>query len=243
MRFRIVAVGVLALLALLVWQVGTMSQSPIFDLVIRGGRVIDGAGNPWFAADIGIKGDSIAAVAPHLDATGARTIDAAGLVVAPGFIDVHSHSEEGREGQEMIGNPAAENNVRQGVTTVIASPDGGGSVLVAEYLSKVTAAKPAINVGTFIGHGAVRGAIVGQADRPATPDELRRMKDLVRVGMREGAFGLSTGLFYVPGSYAPLQEVIDLANVAGEFGGIHQSHMRDETGKILESVRDTIAIG
>ena len=100
---------------------------------------------------------------------------------------------------------------------------------VADYLAKVAAAKPAINVGTFIGHGSVRGAVVGQANRPATADELQRMRDLVRTGMREGAFGLSTGLFYVPGNYAPLEEVIELARVAGEFGGIHQSHMRDET--------------
>ena len=105
------------------------------------------------------------------------------------------------------------------------------------------AAKPAINVGAFIGHGAVRTAIVGQADRPATEDELQRMRDLVRRGMRDGAFGLSTGLFYVPASYAPLQEVIDLARVAGELGGIHQSHIRDESGHVLDSVRDTIAIG
>ena len=143
----------------------------------------------------------------------------------------------------MIGNPAAENNLRQGVTTVIGSPDGGGSVRVADYLAKVEAARPAINVGTFIGHGAVRGAVVGQANRVATAEELERMRDLVGAGMRDGAFGLSTGLFYVPGNYAPLDEVVELARVAGAAGGIHQSHMRDEAARILDSVRDTIAIG
>jgi dihydroorotase/N-acyl-D-amino-acid deacylase len=169
---------------------------------------------------------------------------------------VHSHADAGfsepvatidplvrDDGQDIVGNPAAENNVRQGVTTVIAGPDGFGSVQVGPYLARVTAAKPAINVGAFIGHNAVREAVVGRADRPATPEELRRMGDLVRSGMREGAFGLSTGLFYVPGNYAPLEEVIELARVAGESGGIHQSHMRDEAGRVLDSVRDTIAIG
>lgn len=243
MNRRFALAAALALSSALAWQTQTRTQSPAFDLVIRGGRVVDGTGSPWFLADVGIKGDTITAMDSRLDATGARTIDATGLVVAPGFIDVHSHSEEGREGQDMIGNAAAENNVRQGVTTIFASPDGGGSIRVGEYLDKVRAARPAINVGSFIGHGSVRGAVVGQADRPASPEELQRMKELVRTGMREGAFGLSTGLFYVPGSYAPLQEVIDLAAVAGESGGIHQSHMRDETGKILDSVRDTIAIG
>lgn len=243
MNRRFALAAALAFSSALAWQTQTRTQSPAFDLVIRGGRVVDGTGSPWFVADVGIKGDTITAMDSRLDATGARTIDATGLVVAPGFIDVHSHSEEGREGQDMIGNAAAENNVRQGVTTIFASPDGGGSIRVGEYLDKVRAARPAINVGSFIGHGSVRGAVVGQADRPASPEELQRMKELVRTGMREGAFGLSTGLFYVPGSYAPLQEVIDLAAVAGESGGIHQSHMRDETGKILDSVRDTIAIG
>ena len=187
--------------------------------------------------------NTITAVRPGLEPGGARVVDVHGLVVSPGFVDVHSHVEAGDEGQDMVGNPAAENNVRQGVTTVIGSPDGGGSVQVAAYLEKVAAAKPAINVGTFTGHGSVRSAIVGLDNRPATAEEMERMRSLVRTAMREGAFGLSTGLFYVPGNYAPLEEVIELARVAGETGGIHQSHMRDEAARVLDSVRDAIAIG
>jgi N-acyl-D-amino-acid deacylase len=218
-------------------------QPASFDIVIRNGRVVDGTGNPWFVADIGIKADTIVAVRPRLDAAGARVVDAQGLVVAPGFVDVHAHVEPREGGEDMVGNPAAENNVRQGVTTVIGSPDGGGPVGVGAYLAKVAAARPAINVGAFIGHGSVREAVVGPANRVATSEELERMRELVRTGMREGGFGLSTGLFYVPGNYAPLDEVVDLARIAGEFGGIHQSHMRDEAARVLDSVRDTIAIG
>ena len=232
-------------------QVHPSSQTPAFDLVIRGGRIVDGTGNPWLFADVGIKGDSIAAVATHIDASDGRSIiDASGLVVAPGFIDVHSHSESratGRaaidDGQDLDRDPSAENNVRQGVTTVFANPDGGGSVDVAAYLARVTAAKPAINVGAFVGHGSVRGRVIGQVNRPASPEELQQMRYFVRQAMRDGAFGLSTGLFYVPGNYAPLSEVIALATVAGQFGGIHQSHMRDEAVYVVDSVRETIRIG
>ncbi len=257
MRPRHVVAALLALGGLFVGQSRSHSQAPAFDLVIRGGRVIDGTGNPWVLADVGIKGDTVAADAPDLVTTGARVVEARGLVVAPGFIDVHTHGDAGNtavpagtidplvrdDKQDLIGNPAAENDVRQGVTTVIAGPDGFGTTQVGAYLAKVAAAKPAINLGAFIGHGAVRLAVLGMANRAATPEELQRMRDLVRTGMRDGAVGLSTGLFYVPANYAPLQEVIDLARVAGEFGGVHQSHMRDEGLLVVDSVRDTIAIG
>ena len=217
------------------------SQAAAFDVVIRGGRVVDGTSNPWFVADVGIKGDAIAAVGLGLDTTGARVIDANGLAVAPGFIDVHSHSESSSGG--IIGVPMAENNVRQGVTTVFANPDGGGAVPITDFLTKVAAARPAINVGSFIGQGAIRGKVVGNDNRPATAAEIDAMRELVRQGMRDGAFGLSTGLFYVPGNFAPLDEVVELASVAGGLGGIHESHMRNEAAGVLDSVRETIAIG
>jgi dihydroorotase/N-acyl-D-amino-acid deacylase len=216
------------------------AQTPRFDLVIRGGRVADGTGNPWFAADVAISADTIALVAPRIDPDGARTIDASGLVVAPGFIDVHSHSEAD---QGIVRHPDAANNVRQGVTTVFANPDGGGDVEIKAFLDRVAAARPAINVGAFVGHGPVRTRVMGLVDRHATEAELGAMRALVRTAMADGAFGLSTGLFYVPGAYASLDEVVELAREAGHYGGIHKSHMRDEAGAILDSVRDTIAIG
>jgi dihydroorotase/N-acyl-D-amino-acid deacylase len=217
------------------------AQPPAFDIVLRGGRVVDGSGSPWFVADVGITGDTVAAIGSSLDGSRARVIDASGLVVSPGFIDVHSHSEDREQGIAAV--PLAENNVRQGVTTVVANPDGGGEVPLQPFFERVASARPAINVGAFIGHGAVRTRVVGLANRAATQAELASMRDLVQAGMEQGALGLSTGLFYVPGNYAPLGEVVELARVVARYGGIHQSHMRNEGAGILESVRETIAIG
>lgn len=257
MTSRPVALILAGLTTLTLWQVRSSTQAPAFDLVIRNGHVVDGTGSPWFAADVGIKGDTIAAVGPRLDATGARVIDAAGLIVSPGFVDVHTHSDGGAtavpydtieplvrdDKQDIIGNPAAENDVRQGVTTVMGGPDGFGTPQVAAWLAKVTTARPAINIGAFVGHGMVRKLVVGMDNRPATPQELGRMRELVASGMREGAFGLSTGLFYVPANYASTDEVVELAKVAAQFGGVHQSHMREESVRVLDSVAETIAIG
>ncbi len=209
-----------------------------YDVLIRNGRVVDGAGNPWRRANVGIRGDTIAAVGKLEGATAARVIDAGGRVVAPGFIDIHSHARRG-----ILQVPTAENYVRQGVTTLIEGPDGGSPLPLKNFLDEVQAKGVSVNFASFVGQGSIRREIVGLANRPATPEEIERMKEMVRRAMEEGALGLSTGLFYVPGNYTPTEEVIELAKVAGRMGGIHISHMRNEADGLLDSVRETIAIG
>src|SRR6266852_834962 len=147
------AAGLIAIALARGWAIRPAAQTTAFDVVIQGGRVVDGTGSPWFVADVGVKGDTIVAVRSRIEPAGARLVDARGLVVAPGFIDVHSHSESSQQGLATV--PLAENNVRQGVTTVFANPDGGGEVPIAPFLDRVAAARPAINLGAFIGHGSV----------------------------------------------------------------------------------------
>ena len=208
------------------------------DLVIRGGRLVDGTGGPWVRADVAVKGDTIVAVRPRIDAVARRTIDATGRVIAPGFVDIHTHARHG-----LFEAPAAENYVRQGVTTLVEGQDGSSPLPLGAFLDRVAALRTAVNVASLVGHGSVREAVMGRGDRAPSAAELARMEDLVREAMREGAFGLSTGLFYVPGTFARTDEVIALARVAGVMGGIHVSHMRDEAGGVVASVRETIAIG
>jgi dihydroorotase/N-acyl-D-amino-acid deacylase len=209
-----------------------------FDVLIRNGRVLDGAGNPWFRGDVAIRGDRIAAVGHLPGATARRTIDARQQIVAPGFIDVHNHSREA-----MFEVPGGENFIRQGVTSIIEGNDGSSPIPLAPFFEKTAATRLAVNVGAFLGHGSVRREILGAADRKATPQELDQMRRLVRQGMEQGALGLSTGLFYIPGAFAPTEEVVELARVAAEYGGMHISHMRDESAALLDSVRETIRIG
>ena len=199
---------------------------------------MDGTGSPWYRADVAIKGDTIAAIAYRIDAQATRVIDVTGLVVSPGFIDIHTHARRG-----IFDVPTADNYTRQGVTTIYEGPDGGSPLPIKAFLDRVAATKLSPNFGTFVGQGSIREKVIGTVDRKATPAEIDLMRELVRQGMRDGAVGLSTGLFYVPGIFTPTEEVIDLAKVAGAMGGIHVSHMRNEATGVLDSVRETIAIG
>jgi len=214
------------------------ASGPEYDLILRNGRVVDGTGGPWFRADVAVSGDTIVALGPSLPGTGRRTIDLGDQVVAPGFIDVHTHTRRG-----IIEVPTADNYVLQGVTTVFDGQDGSSPLPVAGLLERVAALPPAVNFGTFVGHGSVREEVMGREDRVPAPAELERMVAIVTQSMKEGAFGLSTGLFYVPGAFASTDEVVALARAAGEGGGIHVSHMRDEAAGVLESVAETITIG
>ncbi len=231
--------GMVSRLAIFILLGRIFAQQPAeFDVLITGGRIVDGTGAPWFRADLGIRGDRIQAIGILAEARAKLHLDARGLVVAPGFIDIHTHARRG-----IFHTPTAENYVRQGVTTLIEGQDGSSPLPLGEFLRQVAALPPAVNFGMLAGQGAIRERVMGRENRKATPDEIKRMKQLVREAMQDGAFGLSTGLFYVPGNYTPTEEIIELAREAGRFGGIHISHMRDEAAGILESVRETIRIG
>ena len=172
---------------------------PDFDVLIRNGRVMDGTGNPWLRADIGIRGDRIAAIGRLAESRARRVVDAADRLVTPGFIDVHSHAAEGLSREPLR---QAQPLLAQGVTTVVVNPDGGGPVDLAAQRSRFEADRLGVNVALLIGHGSVRRAVMNSANRAPTAEELDRMRALVRRGMSEGAFGLSSGLFYTPGSFA-----------------------------------------
>ena len=214
------------------------AQAPQYDIWISGGRIVDGAGNPWYIGDVGIIGDTIVYVGPSKKVAARQTLDARGKTVTPGFIDTHSHGRRG-----IFEVPSAENQIRQGVTTIIEGPDGSSPYPVAEYLTRFSKVPATTNFGLMLGQGTVREKVIGLKDRKATPEELDKMREIVRQSMREGAFGLSTGLFYVPGAFTPTDEVVALAKVAGEMGGVYTSHMRDEAAKSVESVKELIRIG
>src|ERR1700719_112949 len=209
-----------------------------FDILIQHAHIVDGSGNPWYQGDIGIRGDTVAAIGHLENLPSKMTIDAHGLTVAPGFIDIHTHARRG-----IFLDPAAQNYIRQGVTTLIEGNDGSSPLPLAPFFEKLSAIHMAVNFGTFVGQGSIRQAVLGLENRNATPEEIAKMKDLTRQAMQDGAFGLSTGLFYVPGNFTPTGEVIQLAKVVAGFGGMYISHMRDEAAGVVDSVRETIRIG
>ncbi|MGB5245871.1 MAG: amidohydrolase family protein [Woeseia sp.] len=216
-------------------------DSPHYDLIIRGGTVYDGSLQNGIATDIGIRGDRIVSVAAEKNATASSVIDATGLMVMPGFIDPHTHATTTLRSPETSANL---NYLTQGVTTVFIGNDGYG----VSDASLLTFAEQGIgtNVATLVGHGLVRKQVMGMADRQANAAEITAMQEIVAEQMRAGAFGLSTGLFYAPGSYADTAEVIELARTAAQFNGIYDTHMRSESSHadgLLAALEETLLIG
>jgi dihydroorotase/N-acyl-D-amino-acid deacylase len=239
---------------------GSAAARQRFDLVIRNGRIVDGTGAPWFRADIGIVGDRIEAISSLSGSPAGATIEAANLVVAPGFIDLLGQSEF-----NVLVDPRAASKIMQGVTTEIT---GEGSSIapvndrliadrktsyahfgvtqdwrtLAEYFTRLRRTPPAINVGTFVGSGGLRDHVIGKENRPATPEELEAMKKLLAEGMEQGALGVSSSLQYVPNRFASTDELVELAKVAASYGGIYITHQRSEANKVFESLDEVFAI-
>ncbi|MGE0816656.1 MAG: amidohydrolase family protein [Vicinamibacterales bacterium] len=214
-----------ALLATAVAAAADLGAQQTFDILIRGGLVVDGLGGPPVRADVGVTGDRIRAVGDLAGASASTVIDAAGKYVTAGFIDVHSHAGPGLQTPELHeGRPV----LAQGITTVLVNPDGGGPTDLAAQRAALTKGGIGVNVGLMVPHGSVRRAVLDMTDRDPTAAEQARMNALVRDGMRAGAFGLSSGLYYAPGSYSKTAEVIAMAKEVAPFGGSYSSHIRDE---------------
>ena len=213
------------------------AQAPRYDLVIAGGQIVDGSGAARRRADVAVTGGRIAAIGTIPKAQGKDVIDATGLIVAPGFIDVHTHADE------LAEQPRGENFARMGVTTVVAGNCGSSALDVGKALAQIEQAGVAINFATLIGHNTVRRAVMGTADRDPSAGEIEKMKSYVWKAMADGAVGLSSGLQYVPGTYSKTSELIELARVAGNAGGLYASHMRNEGTELEASIAETIRVG
>ena len=239
---------------------GRVLQSP--DFVLRGAVLLDGTGAPGREADVAVVGDRIAAIG-RVDRSGASEIDLAGLVLAPGFIDIHSHAD-----LSLLVNPRAESRIRQGVTTEVVGQDGSsigpwsdetfeetkdryrgqyGVDIdfrdVGGFLDRLDRDGPAVNLATMVGHGTIRGTVVGAADRPAQPDELARMTRMVEQALAAGAVGLSSGLEYTPGGFASPAELVELARPLSGTGLPYASHMRNEDDRLLAAVEEALHVG
>lgn len=225
------------LLSLLV-AVSSLACAQDVDILLKGGKIIDGSGNPWYYGDVAIKGGKIVQLGRLTNVTATRVIDATGLIISPGFIDVHTHIE----GNDLM-VPTAGNFIFDGVTSVVTGNCGGSNVNISKYFQRLDSVKTSINVATLIGHNSVRNAVMGDVQRSPTEEEQRKMEELVEQAMRDGAVGLSTGLIYVPGTYSKTEEVISLAKAAAKHNGVYASHIRDEGDKVTEAIEEAVNIG
>jgi N-acyl-D-amino-acid deacylase len=219
-------------------SVGARAAEPgtTFDYILRNGHIVDGTGNPAYHADVAVKDGRIAAIG-KLSVPAQQEYDAGGLIVAPGFIDVHTHAED------IDDQPLAENFLRMGVTTLVLGNCGSSATNIGEYFARLESITISPNVATLVGLGTVRRrAMGGSFDRPPAAEELERMKALVQRGMEEGAVGVSTGLIYLPGVFAKTEEIIELAKVAAPYDGIYATHQRSESGEIFQSLDEIFRI-
>ncbi len=251
----------IALLLLFLPAVSLSAQVPVFDLVIRNGHIVDGTGSPWYAGDIGIRGGRIASIGRLDGAKATRTVDAAGAVVAPGFIDMLGQSD-----LSILANPRLPSKVFQGITTEITGEGGSPAPLneaiiasdkagydqvgvtpdwrtLAQYYARLERQGMGLNMATYVGATQVRRMVLGDDDKDPTPAQLDRMRELVRQAMREGAVGVSTSLQYPPAPYAETPELIALAAEAAKLGGVYATHMRSESEEILPAIDEAIRIG
>ncbi len=245
----------LAVVALLLAGCAT-TQRPVLDLKITNGRIVDGTGAPWFRGDVGVRGDTIVAVGDLSKMEAAKTIDAQGRVVSPGFIDLLGQSQTA-----VFVDPHVEAKVRQGVTTEVTgeghSPGPGRPALhdrqrpgvvprfprLRDYFTYVEQHGTAINFALFVGASNPREMVIGEVNRPPTPDELKEMQEIVDLAMRDGAIGLSTSLIYLPAMYSTTDEIIAMARVAAKYGGVYFTHMRDEGDHIDMGLDEAFRIG
>jgi N-acyl-D-amino-acid deacylase len=219
-----------------------LPPSAEFDLLIRNARIVDGSGNPWYRADVGIKDGHIQSIGVLLNATATRVINAEDRVLTPGFIDIHTHVESRRTGGiEEI--PGAENFLKDGVTTVVTGNCGSSTLGPDSWFAQLHELGLGINLATLVGHNSVRREVMGNANRQATSAEIEQMTQLVARAMREGAVGLSTGLLYVPGTYADIDEIVALARSAAGYGGVYASHLREQGAQLAESVAEAASVG
>ncbi len=210
-----------------------------WDVLIKGGTVLNGSGQPGFSADVALRADRIVEVSrTPLDASrAARVIDATGMVVSPGFVDIHAHLDP------LLRLPGAESHVRQGVTTALGGPDGSAPWPLDEYQATAQSLGLGLNVGFMVGHNTVRRAVLGLENRAPTGAELEEMMEMIALGMEQGAWGISTGLKYLPGAFAELPELVALSRVAASKGGFYTSHLREEGLGLIESVQEALEIG
>ena len=209
-----------------------------FDIVIRNGTIVDGSGDEAYKKDIGIINDQIIKIGDLSNHSSRITIDATNLIVSPGFIDTHTHAIRG-----IFDVPTAESSLLQGITTLTDGNDGTSPYPIDEHYQKIEHTKISPNWAVFVGQGTIRQEVMGLENRDPTDSELSKMEMLIKEAMEDGALGISTGLFYVPGSFSSTSEVISLSKIAASYGGIYISHMREEAVDILKSVNETINIG